>query len=235
VWCPLRDIKVLLKGEQADATILYHGQMPFFQCVALHYLCWPLELEDVSASHFFSEYKVIRMTSTTEDELLQFHNGYFQHPSFRTKNNTFIQGVRQRRLEHLIKVFQYDFPDTAQFGGSLLDTNITISECMETYCELVLLLFNPHRCLMDIPLSGSFTLRFREAVANGIIGDRAQNFLQNLHDCKSNSFRVTRLEDDLQRSTEPFKPAKASFDSQSDHKHENNEDDNSKANNLKKF
>jgi hypothetical protein len=183
-----------------------------------------LELEDSSAFDFFSAYEVIRRTSTTEAGLLQFHNGYFQNPSFHTRSNTFIQGVRIRKQQHLIKVFQYDFPDTAQFGGSLLDTNITISESMETYCELVLLLFYPYRCLTDIPLRGSFTLRFREAVANGIIGETAQNFLQNLQDCKSNSFRVARLEDDLQRSTEPFQPVNASFHSQSDHNHKNDED-----------
>jgi hypothetical protein len=160
VWCPLRDIKALLKGQEADATISYHCQTPFFQCAALHYLCRPLELEDSSAFDFFSAYEVIRRTSTTEAGLLQFHNGYFRHPSFRTRSNTFIQGVRIRKQQHLIKLFQYDFPDTAQFGGSLLDTNITISETMETYCELVLLLFYPYRCLTDIPLRGSFTLRF---------------------------------------------------------------------------
>ena len=224
VWCPLRDIKALLKGQEADATISYHCQTPFFQCAALHYLCRPLELEDSSAFDFFSAYEVIRRTSSTEAGLLQFHNGYFQHPSFRTRSNTFIQGVRIRKQQHLIKVFQYDFPDTAQFGGSLLDTNIPISETMETYCELVLLLFYPYRCLTDIPLRRSFTLRFREAVANGIIGETAQKFLQNLQDCKSNSFRVARLQDDLQRSTKPFQPANASSDSPSDHNYENDED-----------
>jgi hypothetical protein len=47
-------------------------------------------------------------------------------------------------------------------------------------------------------------LRFREAVASGIIGETAFTFLQNIQDCKANSFRLIRVDDDLQRSTEPY-------------------------------
>ena len=155
---------------------------------------------------FFCLYEVIRMTSNTEDELLQFHNGFFQHSSYRSDKHRFLQGVRPRKTAYLIKVLQYDFPDTAEFGGSLHDTSHTITDCMETYCQQVLLLFHPLRQLTDITLQGSYTLRFREAVRNGIlIGENARNFLQNIQDAKSNSFRVSRLEDDLQRATEPYK------------------------------
>jgi hypothetical protein len=54
VWCPLRDIRALvLKGEQANASILHHGHTPFFQCIALHYLCRPVELESLCPSISF--------------------------------------------------------------------------------------------------------------------------------------------------------------------------------------
>jgi hypothetical protein len=104
-----------------------------------------------------------------------------------------------------VKVLQYDFIDTAEFGGSLLDENHTISECMDKYCEQVLLLFHPLRQLVDIAQDGSYCVRLREAVRNGIIGERAQTFLENMQDCKSNSFRVKHVGDDLQRDTVPFK------------------------------
>jgi hypothetical protein len=94
VWCPLRDIKALLKGERAYTTILHQMNTPFFQCVALHYLCWPLELEALSAFDFFSRYEVIRMTATNKDELLPFHNDHFRHPSYQMDKNRFLQGVR---------------------------------------------------------------------------------------------------------------------------------------------
>jgi hypothetical protein len=80
-----------------------------------------------------------------------------------------------------VKVLQYDFIDTAEFGGSLLDENHTISECMDKYCEQVLLLFHPLRQLVDIAQDGSYCVRLREAVRNGIIGERAQTFLQNIY------------------------------------------------------
>jgi hypothetical protein len=52
--------------------------------------------------------------------------------------------VKERAKECLIKVFQYDFPDTAEFGGSILDPAIPINVSMEKYAILVLLLFHPY-------------------------------------------------------------------------------------------
>ena len=75
---------------------------------------------------------------------------------------------------------QYAFPDAAEFGGSLLDVNSVITESMEMYSKQVLLLFLPFRQLTDISLHGLYTLRLREAIANGIIGEKALQFLQNV-------------------------------------------------------
>jgi hypothetical protein len=105
-----------------------------------------------------------------------------------------MQTVKQRKQQHLIKVYQYDFPDTAEFSACLLDPHVAINESMEIYCELVLLLFYPYQILTDITLRGSYTLRLHEAVATGIIGQRAQTFLQNLQHARSNSFRVNWLQ-----------------------------------------
>ena len=109
-------------------------------------------------------------------------------------------------------MYQYDFPDTAEFQGSLLNPDDVITIPMETYSELVLLLFYPYRQLTDLTIDGSFTLRLREAVADGTIGEDEQAFLQNLQDAKSNSFRVSGIEDDLQQNTEHFQPVDQAFD-----------------------
>jgi hypothetical protein len=72
---------------------------------------------------------------------------------------------------------------------------------MEEYSKLALLLFLPCRELCDIQEDGSFTKRLRMAYTDGKFGYDAQNFLQNMQDTRSNSFRVTRVQDDLQRRT----------------------------------
>ena len=110
-------------------------------------------------------------------------------------------------MRHVTKVFQCDFPDTATFGGSLLDESLSITTQMETYCELALLLFLPFRTVEDLQLQGSFTHRFREAHRQGLLGEHAQIFLQNLQDCKSNSFRNKRVDDELQQTTHCFLPS----------------------------
>jgi hypothetical protein len=105
VWFPLRGIKeALLKGEQAFAFFMHHGCTPFFhQCVALCYSYRPLELEAWRAFDFFSLFEVVQMTSNREEELLQFHNGAFQHAFYHATNNCFLQGVKQRSEAALIK------------------------------------------------------------------------------------------------------------------------------------
>ena len=61
------------------------------------------------------------------------------HPSF--KNGRFLEGMRSRNTPLLAKVSQYDFPDTATFGGSLLNDNFESNTDAETYWELALLFF----------------------------------------------------------------------------------------------
>jgi len=96
---------------------------------------------------------------------------------------------------------------------------------MEAYCKQVLLLFYPLRRLDDITLNGSYTLRLREAIANGIIGEKAHTFLQNVQDARSNCFRVTMVEDDLQRVTVPFKASGAPDVSAGSHSDDDDVDD----------
>jgi len=53
VWCPLRDMKHILRGEQTSIMIQHHGRQPFFCSVASNYLCRPLQLENLSPFIFF--------------------------------------------------------------------------------------------------------------------------------------------------------------------------------------
>ena len=70
-----------------------------------------------------------------------------------------------------VKIFQCDFPDTAEFGGSILDASTPVTETTETYARLALLLFCPFRNLSGLLCQGSYTLKFRQAVSVGVIHD----------------------------------------------------------------
>ena len=212
VWCPLRDIEKILNGGSVCTTVTWHKETPFHQAAALHCLCRPLELESVTAHDFFSQHEVVKVTAQNRESLLQFENGDFCHPSFRQRSNRFLQGVQKREREHLVKVFQCDFPDTAEFGGSILDANTPLSDATETHAKLALMLFCSFRSLEDLQIAGSHTLKFRDAVLTGVIDEEARAFLQNIEDARSNCFRMSKLEDDLQRVTERFEPADVAQD-----------------------
>ena len=78
---------------------------------------------------------------------------------------------------------------------------------MEQYSHQVLLLFLAYREREDLLLNNSFTERLRHAISTSKIDSMNLKFLQNLQDCKSNSFRMTLLKDDLQRHTLPLSEA----------------------------
>ena len=206
VWCPLSDIEKICLGEGVSTTVNSFGKVPFFQSPAHHYLCRPSALEDVSAYDFYSQYEVVRITKSNASQVMKFCNGLFQHPSYDDTKFRFFQGVKRRDRNRLVKVYQFAFPDTAEFKGCILDADTPITDITEKYSKLVLLLFYPFRHLQDICPAGSYTLQFREAVAGGIIDKAAQQFLQNLQDARSNGFRMSNSEDELQRKTKCFRP-----------------------------
>jgi len=100
------------------------------------------------------------MSKKNEDDLLHFCNGNFQHPSYRAKTERFLQGVKERSRRCLLKVYQYDFPDTAEFNGSIMDCSVPVTEPMETYCELALMLFCPYQIRDDLTVDMSFVAKF---------------------------------------------------------------------------
>ena len=215
VWCPLRDLKALLNGRKVNAMLSQNKNSPFYICSAMNYLCRPSELEDFSAYDFYAQYEAKQKNASNDEALYEFCNVSFIHPSFQTSTQTFRQGVQERENLLLPKILQYDFPDTAQFGGPLLQPTTLITEPLETYSELVLLLFTPYRTLDDIQDgTGSFTRKLREVHSAGGLSEDFMQFLQNVQDAKANCFRAGRPDDLLQRTTEPFMPADTSFDQQ---------------------
>ena len=217
-WCPLRDLKQLLEGNEIEVQVSQHKGSQFFQTAALHYLCRPLELEQCSPFDFYSKYEVVNVTNKTRDSLLPFHNSHFSHPSL--ADNRFLQGVRLRKTPSIVKVFQYDFADTAKFDGCLLDGNYVPNDEAESYCKHALLLFLNYRSPQDLLPQSSFTECFRSHVHSGRIRPLQLEFLQNIQDVKSNSFRQQHTEDSLERCTQPFLPVSEATKNQAEDENE---------------
>jgi hypothetical protein len=114
----------------------------------------------VNAHDFFSQFEVVNVSRNIADELLRFQNGVFQHPSFQPDDNRFLQGVRFCDKNVRIKVFQYSFPNTANFGSLIMDPNTEINKATEMYSKLALLLFLPHQEHTDLLVDLLYTIRF---------------------------------------------------------------------------
>ena len=95
VWIPLRDMASILNGNTIHSTIKFNYKTPFFECIALDYICRPHNLENICAFDFFEQYEVVRTTSKNKDDLKYFNNSYFQHPSYQSRKESFTQGVQR--------------------------------------------------------------------------------------------------------------------------------------------
>jgi hypothetical protein len=179
VWLPVRDIQTLLEnGSVAGNNIMYNGKVPFYTCAALHYLTRPAELHDLCLFDYFCNYEVVRATTKNRDSLMRFDNTpYFTHPSYQILTDSFLQGVRKRDKQHLPKIFQHDFPDTAVFGGDILTSDIITDE-METYAALALTIFLPLLCREDIIKDESYVMKLRQEEAYILV---QSNFLNNMY------------------------------------------------------
>jgi hypothetical protein len=170
VWCPIRNIEKILNGEEVCTEISIEGTDAYFKCEALHYLCRPLELENVSVFTFYSNYVV----SPNLGKVYQFLNyGSLKHPSYCDSKKKFRQAVKKRKEPKIPKIFQYDFPDTALFNGNILNNDTPINEYMEQYSQKVLLLFLPYRKKSDLIRNESYTDTLRYACTENLINKSA--------------------------------------------------------------
>ena len=141
VWCPLKQFILILNGDNMNAVIRCNGKVPFFNCAALHYLCHPIQLESINVFEFYGNYEIINKTRKNGSELLELINDKFQHPSFNRTKMKFLQGVKKRSKPKLVRICQYDFPDTKYFGGNVLDDKATISASILQKCTITYIPF----------------------------------------------------------------------------------------------
>jgi Helitron helicase-like domain at N-terminus/PIF1-like helicase len=207
VWCPLHDLELVLTNKKSFTTLRHANQRPFYNNAAMHYLCRPQELDDVCVFDFFSKYDVVTRRSknrNTQIEQYEFVNGHFQHPSYQEDSTTMLQCIVKRQTEVLIRIQQYQFPDTSSFRGNILDPETVCTDSTEQYAKLVLLLFLPFRSYGQLTQCENFTKTFRMFATSSAFTNRARSWLQNVQDCRGNCFRLSQVEDELQQKTTCF-------------------------------
>ena len=115
---------------------------------------------------FNGNYEIVNKMRKNESELLELINDKFQHPSFNRTKMKFLQGIKRRSKHKLVRICQYNFPDTKCFGSNVLDNKATINASMEIYCRNVLLLLCPFRSKDDLIIEGSYTKRLHSVIYN---------------------------------------------------------------------
>jgi hypothetical protein len=206
VFCPLLQLKSLTIGEDISVNVSFCNKNPRFQCSAIHYLCRPLTLQLLSPYEFFSNYQVVKFSKKQMQNGAErlINTAYFKHPSYNSRTGCCSQVVAKRLTKALIQVPQYSFTDSANFECNILLGTSPISEEIENYSHLVVLLFLPYRCDSDLKMDNKYTTLLRYVVQNDSIIPDYSNFLQNIQDSKANSFRFKLKGDELERSAEPF-------------------------------
>ena len=165
-WCPLKQFISIINGEDTNAVIHCNGKVPNFDCTTVHYLCHTIQLESINVLEFYGNYEIVNKTRKNEYELLELINVRFQHPSFNRTRMKFLQGIKKRRKHKLVRLCQYDFPDTKCFGGNVLDDKVTINASMGINCRNVLLLLFPFQSKDDLIIEGSYTKRLHSVIYN---------------------------------------------------------------------
>ena len=100
----------------------------------------------------------------------------------------FLQGIKKRTKHKLVRLCQYDFPDTKCFGSYVLDHKVKINVSMEIYCRnVLLLLLFPFRSKDDLIIEGSYTKRLHSVIYNHELEhNKYEYFLNNKQNCKAN-------------------------------------------------
>jgi hypothetical protein len=83
-FVPLKDLLTLLQNGKLESFYVRSNKgIPFADIQALHYLCRPIELSNITAKEFFEEFEVVGAdVKNRSGELLKFINTeHFQHQS----------------------------------------------------------------------------------------------------------------------------------------------------------
>lgn len=218
VWCPLQDIIALLEKKTINTNIRFSGTKCFYSSFAMDYLCRPERLEQCNVRDFFALYEVVNVTGGNRKSLLPFSDT--RHPSHQDNRqhissphlNGFLQGVRKRKIQQIPRVNQWIFADSASFNGNILLETTQLTDEIVQHAKYVLCLMYPFRKLKHLQKNGCYVQKLRKVIADGEITDQQLEFLQNIQDSKSNSFRVTKIDDDLHRNSSPFQPSAGYID-----------------------
>ena len=159
----------------------------------------------INVFEFYGNYEIVNKTRENESELLELINDKFQHPSFNRTKMKFLQGVKKRSKPKLVRICQYDFPDTKCFGGNVLDDTATINASMEIHCRNVLLLLFPFRSKDDLIIEGSYTKRLHSVIYNHELEKtKFEYFLNNVQNCEANCLHVPAQKDKLEENTKMY-------------------------------
>ena len=173
-WCPLDDLEsLMLTGNVSHGRYLVKSRAGTYMTNdAFDYLCRPdsQEYECMSAFEFFSTVEVCRSKAKRgeEDRASFINTDKFQHPSYVEEKNEFVacaKKIKDPTKHRLCQIPQYAFPDTAKFGGCIMDGKI-INEDTEKYCRRALLLFQPFRSITDLRHNGPITKSYIERNRN---------------------------------------------------------------------
>ena len=96
VWIPLRDMSAVLKRKPINTSIKLHYKTPFFECIALNYICRPVKFKNLCAFDFFEQYEVVKTTSRNRDDLDFFISMILNTHLTKKENKTYSQGVQKR-------------------------------------------------------------------------------------------------------------------------------------------
>ena len=118
----------------------------------------------------------------------------------------FLQGVKKRSKSKLVRICQYDFPDTKCFGGNVLDDTATINASMELICRNVLLLLFPFQSKNDLIIEGSYTKKIHSVIYSlELEKTKFEYFLNNVQNCKANCLRVPAQKDESEENTKMYR------------------------------
>jgi hypothetical protein len=99
------------------------------------YIYRPRELDNLNLYDFVAGYNVKSISTRNEDDIMHFSSK--DHPLHN------LQGVCERLNIFTPLVSFLDFPNSSEFGGSLLETDGETNPAMEKYAKAVLCLFVP--------------------------------------------------------------------------------------------